>query len=128
MEPQQETLYAERAPEPWWRNGIRARLKIAFPQGIEGSSPSHGTTHSMKTLWFRAKRYGYGWTPASWQGWLALLLYVIAVVATFRSIDVHSHSVSDTLIGFVPLWILYSFLLVLLCSLTGEKATWRRGK
>ncbi len=29
---------------PWWRNGIRARLKIAFPKGIEGSSPSHGTS------------------------------------------------------------------------------------
>ena len=28
---------------PWWRNGIRARLKIAFPQGIVGSSPTHGT-------------------------------------------------------------------------------------
>lgn len=29
--------------QPWWRNGIRARLKIVFSQGIEGSSPSHGT-------------------------------------------------------------------------------------
>ena len=28
----------------WWRNGIRDGLKIRFPQGIEGSSPSRSTT------------------------------------------------------------------------------------
>lgn len=27
--------------------------------------------------WFAAKRYGIGWTvPATWQGWLVLLLYL----------------------------------------------------
>jgi hypothetical protein len=29
---------------PRWRNGIRDGLKIRFPHGIEGSSPSRGTT------------------------------------------------------------------------------------
>ena len=30
--------------------------------------------------WFRRKRWGYGWTPASWEGWVATLLFVLACV------------------------------------------------
>ncbi len=41
-------------PEPWWRNGIRARLKIVFPYGIEGSSPSHGTSLRRSFSWLAA--------------------------------------------------------------------------
>jgi hypothetical protein len=28
--------------------------------------------------WFRRKRWGYGWTPCSWQGWLVTALFVAA--------------------------------------------------
>jgi hypothetical protein len=28
--------------------------------------------------WFRRKSFGYGWTPASWEGWLATALFVLA--------------------------------------------------
>ena len=41
---------------PWWRNGIRARLKIAFRKGIVGSSPSHGTIDA-RSLATRRKRH-----------------------------------------------------------------------
>lgn len=27
--------------------------------------------------WFRPKRYGFGATPATWQGWLAVLLMIV---------------------------------------------------
>jgi hypothetical protein len=33
-----------------------------------------------KRLWFRARRFGWGWTPITWQGWMAL---VIADVLAF---------------------------------------------
>jgi hypothetical protein len=26
--------------------------------------------------WFCKKRFGYGWTPATWQGWLVTALFV----------------------------------------------------
>jgi len=32
--------------------------------------------------WFVRKRFGYGATPATWQGWLSVLAYV-AIVAFF---------------------------------------------
>ena len=79
-------------------------------------------------LWFKAKRYGYGWHPATWQGWVVMLVYVASMVCTGIQIDIHSHSVSDTLIGVVPLWVLYTFVLILVCVRTGEKPRWRWGK
>ena len=33
----------------------------------------------MKQLWFKAKTYGYGWYPVTWQGWLVILIYVLGV-------------------------------------------------
>jgi len=30
--------------------------------------------------WFRKKTFGYGWTAASWEGWLATLLLILACV------------------------------------------------
>ena len=35
----------------------------------------------MTTYWFRPKRYGYGATPISWQGWAVTLGTVAVVVA-----------------------------------------------
>jgi 4-amino-4-deoxy-L-arabinose transferase-like glycosyltransferase len=33
--------------------------------------------------WFRPKRYGYGASPANWNGWLAILVFVaFALVIT----------------------------------------------
>ena len=81
----------------------------------------------MKTLWFHAKRYGYGWTPSTWQGWLVIAVYVVLLIATFRSVDLASHSVSDTLFAIVPFWIVYTVALVIICVLTGEKPRWRWG-
>ncbi len=77
--------------------------------------------------WFKAKRYGYGWYPATWQGWVVLGAAIIAMASVFVGIDQHSHSVSDTLIGIViPESVIMGFL-ILICSLTGEKAKWRWG-
>ena len=82
----------------------------------------------MKKVWFKAKRYGYGWYPATWQGWLVLAAYVALVVANFYRIDSHSHSVSDTLINVVPETIVLTLVLIAICYKTGEPSHWRWGK
>jgi hypothetical protein len=35
----------------------------------------------MKKPWFGPKQVGWGWTPISWEGWLATALCVVAVIA-----------------------------------------------
>jgi hypothetical protein len=32
-------------------------------------------------LWFRRKSFGWGWTPASIEGWLSMGAYILVVVA-----------------------------------------------
>ena len=36
----------------------------------------------MTIYWFRPKRYGYGATPVTWQGWAVTLAAALAVAAT----------------------------------------------
>jgi hypothetical protein len=31
------------------------------------------------SAWFGRKKYGWGWGPTSWQGWLILAVYVVLV-------------------------------------------------
>jgi hypothetical protein len=35
----------------------------------------------MTSYWFRPKRYGYGATPITWQGWAVTVATVLVVVA-----------------------------------------------
>jgi hypothetical protein len=34
----------------------------------------------MSKYWFKPKRYGYGFYPVSWEGWLAILGVVILIL------------------------------------------------
>jgi hypothetical protein len=38
----------------------------------------------MKTnkYWFRPKKYGWGFTPISWEGWLLTLALIILIIAS----------------------------------------------
>ena len=30
--------------------------------------------------WFKAKLYGWGWTPVKWQGWCVIFLYIVLIL------------------------------------------------
>ncbi len=79
-------------------------------------------------LWFKAKRYGWGWYPVSWEGWVIMLAYIAALVKIFIVIDLRSHSVSDLLIAFAPSFIIITGLFLTICYKKGEKPAWHWGK
>ena len=81
-----------------------------------------------KKPWFVTKLYGWGWTPATWQGWIILVLFALGIMWSFRRIDSMSHSDSNTLINFVLEAIFWSAALIGVCYLTGERPRWRWGK
>lgn len=82
---------------------------------------------ASRKLWFKAKRYGWGWTPASAEGWLVLAVYFVILIKIFWKVDATSHSASDTLIAFDLPFVITTAVLVLVCYLTGEKPRWRWG-
>ncbi|MST04262.1 MAG: hypothetical protein EXS49_01695 [Candidatus Pacebacteria bacterium] len=81
----------------------------------------------MKEFWFKNKKYGYGWAPANWKGWLVLIFWLGLNVWFFSKIDKNSHSVSDTLIGFFPAFVTSTIFLIGICIVKGEKPRWRWG-
>ena len=77
--------------------------------------------------WFKRKLYGWGWTPATWQGWVIVGVYVFILVLLFKSIDKTSHSGSDTLIAFAIPFLIETAVLVIICYIKGEKPKWQWG-
>ena len=76
--------------------------------------------------WFKMKRYGYGWQPASKEGWLVLLAYVLSIVFAYN-LYMQFVVTPTTTYGFITLVVLLTLLLIWICYKTGEKPRWRWG-
>lgn len=57
----------------------------------------------MTRYWFRPKRYGYGATPNTWQGWALTVATVLVILAA---------SLSVTALGGKSLWSLAALLAI----------------
>jgi hypothetical protein len=80
--------------------------------------------------WFRVKKYGWGWTPASVEGWLVLAAFVAAValdgvVLRFRT-D-HGLPVFRAMVSFYLCLAVLVVALIVICWKTGEPPRWPRG-
>jgi hypothetical protein len=82
----------------------------------------------MKKYWFKAKYYGWGWYPSSWQGGLVMLIFILLIIFNAIRIDSQQHSVSNFLINFIPQTILFAIILIIIAWQTGEMPKWRWGK
>ena len=71
--------------------------------------------HVPEKFWFKAKTYGYGWAPATWQGWATIILYVATVVSIFLF--------TKNILFLIP----FTILLLAIAYLKGEPAKWRWG-
>lgn len=83
---------------------------------------------SLARPWFVRKRYGWGWTPVTWQGWLFLFIFLGLTAWNFLRIDRTSHSVSDTLMDFIPQTLILIIVFLFGCWKTGEKPKWQWGE
>jgi hypothetical protein len=80
-----------------------------------------------KKLWFKAKRYGWGWTPVTWEGWAVTFIWILGIIKIAKDADKNSHSASDTILKAIIPFIIISVLLMIICYLKGEKPRWRWG-
>lgn len=83
-----------------------------------------------RSYWFKARLYGWGWTPARWQGWFVVIGYLglILLLILTRESDIPDNpdSGSNFLTFALPI-ILLTALLFYICYKKGEKPTWRWG-
>jgi phosphatidylglycerophosphate synthase len=74
-----------------------------------------------KEYWFKGKRYGYGWYPASWQGKVLTLAYIVFLLILLLVFPENTVILS---IGFLISTVLFFYA----AYKKGEKLKWRWGK
>lgn len=70
--------------------------------------------------WFKRKIYGWGWTPAKWQGWAVLLIWVLLFIPSVVYME------QDRVKNLIFIFLLTS-VLILVCYKKGEKPKWQWG-
>ena len=78
-------------------------------------------------MWFRAKTFGWGWYPCSWQGWGVLIMYIFALISTAVFMDTAVKSSYYLFVQFFPNFYILTVFLIIICYTTGEKPGWRWG-
>ena len=84
----------------------------------------------MTQLWFKAKRYGWGWTPSSIEGWIVIAIFVALVAAGVVVFTTQLRAGADPRRAglLFALWIgVVVGGLIAICAAKGEKPGWRWG-
>lgn len=77
--------------------------------------------------WFRAKRFGWGWTPNTWQGWTVVGVWMaLFLTATIAPQVILSDSASAAMWGIGAGFALTGALLIIAYR-TGEPPAWHWG-
>ena len=69
-------------------------------------------------IWFVRKTYGYGWTPATWEGWLVLLIWLIIFIPITLMVKY------DLILSIIGIFVATG-LLIYVCYKKGEKPRWQ---
>ena len=75
----------------------------------------------MNKIWFRRKRYGWGWVPATREGWLSILIWLVLLLWIEQKMDQNEMKNITVIILMVG-------ALIYLCYKKGEKPRWQWGK
>jgi hypothetical protein len=82
----------------------------------------------MNKLWFKRKRYGWGWYPVTWQGWVATLVYVVLVLGFALTIDENSSVPNEIFFTFLFPVLLLTLTFIRIAYKKGEKPKWQWGE
>jgi hypothetical protein len=77
--------------------------------------------------WFKAKTYGWGWQPATWQAWLVMLVWLAVEIGCIWYLNSLYGATSQFALGVVGCSIVATSILVVIAYVTGEKPGWKWG-
>lgn len=80
--------------------------------------------------WFKRRRYGYGWTPVTWQGWLTIVLSLAAILigATYLLKDTSKNTFSGEVFLFIIFLLVVVTVIVVISVVKGPRPRWRWGR
>lgn len=77
--------------------------------------------------WFRAKRYGWGWVPVTWQAWVVVFVYVCVIVLG-AALLINNLNPSNIQLALFFVWtFIWTLPLMYLGFTKGEEPHWRWG-
>lgn len=80
--------------------------------------------------WFKRKIWGWGWIPATWQGWLVTLVYIALILfivfSREEAVAGDPDSGSNFLVFALPIIVLTAAF-IFTAYKTGEKPKWQWG-
>jgi hypothetical protein len=76
--------------------------------------------------WFKRKLYGWGWTPATWQGWSITLFYIFLIILFSLTIDETSPG-NEIIFTFVLPVLFLTATFIRVAYKKGEKPRWQWG-
>lgn len=82
---------------------------------------------SMVRRWFAPKRYGWGWTPVTWQGWLTVAAFVTLLAALPFYARSQASTPGDALLTAVSGGVILLLAMFWICFRTGGRPRWRWG-
>ena len=81
--------------------------------------------------WFKRKVWGWGWTPALWQGWAVLavsVLYIVWVAVNFAQATRGNAAIPNGEVFLFIFQLIIAFLFIIsMCYWKGEKPRWQWG-
>ena len=80
--------------------------------------------------WFRPKKYGWGFTPISWEGFVMTLVFVFLLfsIVYIDNLSSPDMTLRDALRFFVDLIVVASLFTLIAQKKTKEPLLWRWGK
>jgi hypothetical protein len=81
-------------------------------------------------FWFKRKRYGWGWVPVTWQGWLLIVTEILFLLFSSEVLlrDVPENTYQSEVGIFLSLVFLSIVVLIFISHQKGPKPKWRWGK
>ena len=78
--------------------------------------------------WFKRKLYGWGWTPAKWQGWVIIAIFVVSIFWSATDMATVIKPTSNTIRWFLIRVIVSIIMLLVICFKKGESPKWQWGE
>jgi len=77
--------------------------------------------------WFKRKIFGWGWTPASWQGWLTVFVFALVILWMGLSLAANPNPTNTDLLWFFVELLIIIFVLIFISNKKGQKPHWKWG-
>ncbi len=75
----------------------------------------------MRKAWFKPKKFGWGWAPISWEGWLVTIVFVFLLIMAAYQVGAGPGSVGEKIAGILIIDIPTVIIMCVIAYLRTEK-------